>query len=130
MSRQQKIVMGNHRNVFYFPSNNTIDIVLLNSVDIAYPLHTHAEHYTMGIVVEGKILIETDNEQHVCGADEIFTIPMDVPHSIKPFEDVSYTMLVFCIHQDYLIQTGMDDIKWMIGRKLNLLIGEKEMEDR
>ena len=123
--------MDNNKNVFYFPSNNnTIDIVLLNKVKTAYPLHTHAEHYTMGIVVDGEIIIETNTEKFVCKSDNIFTIPMDVPHSIKPFSNCSYTMLSFCIHQDYLVYTDIDNIQLMIDKKLNLLFIEKEIVAR
>ena len=123
--------MDNIENVIYFPSdNNTIDIVLLNKVNTAYPLHTHAEHYTMGIVVDGEIVIETNDGRFVCKSDNIFTIPMDVPHSIKPFGDSIYTMLSFCIHQDYLVYTDIDNIKLMIDRKLIQLFEEEEIAAR
>ena len=96
--------MDNIENVIYFPSdNNAIDVVLLNKVNTVYPLHTHAEHYTIGIVVDGEIEIEINAEKFVCKSDNIFTIPMDVPHSIKPFRDSIYTMLSFFIHQDYIV---------------------------
>lgn len=55
---------------------------------------------------------------------------MDVPHSIKPFSDCSYTMLSFCIHQDYLIRTDIDNIKLMIDKRLNQLFSEKEIVAR
>lgn len=120
--------MNNIENVIYFPSdNNTIDIVLLNKVNNVYPLHTHAEHYTMGIVVDGEIVIETNTGKFVCKSDNIFTIPMDVPHSIKPFRDSIYTMLSFCIHQEYLVSTDIDNIKLMIDRKLIQLFEEEEI---
>ena len=120
--------MDNNKNVLYFSSNNnTIDIVLLNKVNTTYPLHTHAEHYTMGIVVDGEIIIETNAEKFVCKSDSIFTIPMDVPHFIKPFSDSPYTMLSFCIHQDYLVYTDIDHIKLMIDRKLKQLFGQEEI---
>lgn len=120
--------MDNIENVIYFPSdNNTIDIVLLNKVNTVYPLHTHAEHYTMGLVVDGEIVIETNAEKFVCKSDNIFTIPMDVSHSIKPFRDSIYTMLSFCIHQDYLVSTDIDNIKLMIDRKLIQLFEEEEI---
>ena len=123
--------MANNENVFYFLSNsNTIDIVLLNKVNIAYPLHTHAEHYTMGIVIDGEIIVETNVEKYVCKSDNIFTIPMDVPHSIKSFSDSAYTMLSFCIHEDYLVCIDIDNIKLMIERKLNQLFGEKKIAAR
>lgn len=119
--------MNNEENGFYFSSNNnTIDIVMLNKVNISYPLHTHGEHYTVGIVVDGEIVIETNAEKLVCKSDNIFTIPMDVPHSIKPARNCSYTMLSVCIHHDYLIQTDIDNIRLMIDKKLNQLFGEKE----
>ena len=120
--------MNDIENVIYFPSdNNTIDIVLLNKVNTVYPLHTHAEHYTMGIVVDGEIVIETNTGKFVCKSDNIFTIPMDVPHSIKPFRDSIYTMLSFCIHQEYLVSTDIDNIKLMIDRKLIQLFEEEEI---
>ena len=54
--------MGNsNKRIMYFTSaNNTIDIALVNQVNTSYPVHTHAEHYVMGIVMEGEIIIETD----------------------------------------------------------------------
>lgn len=120
--------MDDNKSVMYFPSNNnTIDIVLLNKVNTVYPLHTHAEHYTMGIVIDGEIIIETNAEKFVCKSDNIFTIPMDVPHSIKPLSDSSYTMLSFCIHQDYLVYTDVDNIKLLMDRKLKQLFGEEEI---
>lgn len=70
--------MTNNENVCYFPSdNNTIDMVLLNKVNTTYHLHTHAEHYTMGIVIDGEIIIETNTEKFVCKSDSIFTIPVE-----------------------------------------------------
>ena len=123
--------MDNNKNVFYFSSNNnTIDIVLLNKVNTAYPLHTHAEHYTMGIVIDGEIIIETNAEKYVCKSDNIFIIPMDVPHSINSFSDSAYTMLSLCIHEDYLVRIDIDNIKLMIERKLNQLFGEKKIVAR
>lgn len=123
--------MDNNKSIFYFTStDNTIDMVLLHKVNISYPLHTHAEHYTMGIVVEGKIIIETDMDKYVCESDNIFTVPIDVPHSIKPVGDGLYTMLSFCIHQDYLVRTDIDRIKVMIDRKLNQVFGESKSIDR
>ena len=120
--------MDNNKNVLYFSSNNnTIDIVLLNKVNTTYPLHTHAEHYTMGIVVDGEIIIETNGEKFVCKSDSIFTIPMDVPHFINPFSDSPYTMLSFCIHQDYLVYTDIDHIKLVIDRKIKQLFGQEEI---
>lgn len=117
-----------NKNVFYFSSNNnTIDIVLLNKVNTAYSLHTHAEHYTMGIVIDGEIIIETNAEKFVCKSDNVFTIPMDVPHSIKPFSDSTYTMLSLCIHQDYLVYADIDNIKLMIEKKLKQLFGEEKI---
>lgn len=119
--------MDNNENVFYFPSNNNaIDIVLLNKVNTTYSLHTHAEHYIMGVVIDGEIIVE----KYVCKSDNIFTIPMDVPHSIKSFSNSAYTMISFCIHEDYLVRMDIDKIKVMIERKLNQLFDEKEIAAR
>ncbi len=120
-------MMDNNKNTLYFISNhNTVDIVLLNKVNTAYPLHTHAEHYTIVLVIDGNILVETDTDKYVLEPDSIFTIPMDVPHSLKPLGESSYTILSFCIHQDYLIDTDVEIIKLYIKRKLHHLFDEKE----
>ncbi len=123
--------MHNNKNIFYFTStNNTVDIVYLHQVNTSYPLHTHAEHYTMGIVVDGEIIIETAADKYICSSDNIFTIPIDVPHSIKPANDCSYTMLSFCIHQNYLVHTDIDTIKLMIDRRLNQIFCENNSIER
>lgn len=109
---------------------NTVDLVMLNKVNTVYPLHTHAEHYTMGIVLDGQITIETNAEQYVCKSESVFTIPIDVPHSIKPIGTCLYTMLSFCIHQDYLVNTDVDNIKLMIEQKLNQFFDDKQMIER
>ena len=64
---ERNSIMKNSEDILYFTSsNNTIDIVMLNKVNTAYSLHTHAEHYTMGIIVEGEIIVETDTDKYVC----------------------------------------------------------------
>ncbi|MEE1124469.1 MAG: helix-turn-helix transcriptional regulator [Acutalibacteraceae bacterium] len=118
-------------NILYFLStSNTVDIVLLNKANNTYPLHTHAEHYTMGIIIDGEIIIETDTDKYLCKPNEVFTIPIDVPHSIKPLNDCLYTMLSFCIHQDYLIHTDIENIKLIIYKRLNQLFTDKEAIDK
>ena len=120
--------MGNsNKRIMYFTSaNNTIDIALVNQVNTSYPVHTHAEHYVMGIVMEGEIIIETDADRYVCKADNVFAIPVDVPHSICPVNECFYTMLSLCIHQDYLVHTDIDSIKRMIDIKLRQVLEENE----
>ncbi len=121
--------MDNNENVFYFPSNNNaIDIVLLNKVNTTYPLHTHAEHYTMGVVIDGEIIVETNVEKYVCKSDNIFTIPMDVPHSIKSFSNSTYTMISFCIHEDYLVRTDIDKLKNITNDSYSMVVKHKLLE--
>ncbi len=119
--------MDNDNDTFYFLStNNTIDIVLLNNVNTIYPLHTHAEHYTIGIVIDGNIIVDTDTDKYVCKSNDIFTIPIDVPHSLKSVNDSIYTMLSLCIHHDYLINADIEKIKLIIKKKLKGLFSDKE----
>lgn len=123
--------MRQKENAFYFTSmDDTIDIVLLKEVHTSYPLHTHARHYTLGIVIDGALLIETAANTYVCNADNLFTIPIDMPHSIKASSDQPYTLLSFCIHQDYLIHTELNQIKLAIHEKLkHLFDNEKTIEN-
>lgn len=123
-------VVDINENVFYYSGNKTIDVVFLNHVCTQYPLHTHALHYTMGIVVDGDIVIETNQEKYICQSDNFFTIPMDTPHSISPYNNCPYTMICFCIHHDYLICTDINEIKLMIEKKLNRVFNEGKVVDR
>ena len=123
-------VVDINENVFYYSGNKTIDVVFLNHVCTQYPLHTHAEHYTMGIVVDGDIVIETNQESFICRSDNFFSIPMDMPHSISPYNSCPYTMICFCIHHDYLVCTDINAIKLVIEKKLNQLFSDNEIVDR
>lgn len=121
-------MMNKNEAKYYFTSaDNTVDIVLLNNVYTSYPVHTHAEHYTMGLVIDGQIIIRTDKDNYICESNNIFTIPVDVSHSIKPICERPYTMLSLCVHQDYLIYTDIDSIKNMMELQLNRLFASKEI---
>lgn len=119
--------MENTENIYYFTSiNSTVDIVYHNKVKNSYPLHTHAEHYTAGIVIDGKIIIETEVDKYICEPNRIFSIPVDMSHTIKPFKDCSYTMLSICVHQDYFRNDDIDNIMLMIEKKLHQVLCENE----
>lgn len=124
-------MMNHSKNIIYLAStSNTVDVVYHNRVNTSYPLHTHAEHDTLGVVLDGEIEIETDTEKYVCKSNHIFAVPLDVSHSIKPCNNSFYTMLSLCIHQEYLVNTDIDSIQLMIEQKLEQIFCEIEALNR
>lgn len=110
----------NQKETTWYTTNreNTIDIVYLENVTTSYPLHTHAQHYTLGIVEKGEVHITTPKGEYVCGPSCMFHIPMDVPHSVKPQEGGFYTTLTVCINKDYLNHTEVDCIRDAVHEEL------------
>lgn len=86
---------------YLLSSDKTLDLIYYEDADASYPLHTHAEHDTLGVVLDGTVVIETKEGRTVCGKKNMFTIPMDMPHAVYALNGYSYTMLTVCIHADY-----------------------------
>ncbi len=105
-------------------------MIYYNQVNTSYPIHTHAQHFTIGIVINGEILVQTNSDKFICKADNIFTIPTDTPHSIKPNNDCSYTMLVFCIQQDFLLNSNPETIEAILKENLNQILHENQNIDK
>ena len=119
------------KNILYFISqNNTIDMIYCNKANTSYPIHTHAQHFTIGIVINGEILVQTNSDKFICKADNIFTIPTDTPHSINPSNNCSYTMLVFCIQQDFLLNSNPETIEAILKENLNQILHENQNIDK
>lgn len=97
-----------------------IEIVSYENVNISYPEHTHIGHLIFGIVTEGEINIRISHEDFSCKAGEMFSVALNLPHSITPVSD-TYSMISICIPQKDDLERDLDIIR-------NEIIGNPEIE--
>ena len=97
-----------------------VEIVSFENVDITYPEHTHIGHYIFGIVTGGTVKIKINHEEFTCKEGEMFSVALNLPHSIIPISD-KYSMISICIPYDDNIERDLDIIR-------NQIIGNPELE--
>ncbi|MBD5444792.1 MAG: helix-turn-helix transcriptional regulator [Lachnospiraceae bacterium] len=95
--------------VYYRKSNDIKHIYYHNSVQ-CYPEHTHVDHAILGYILNGKIRITCDKEEHIYNAGEYYYIPPDTIHTIDPVDDISYSMISVCISVDKMPYESGDDV--------------------
>ena len=115
------------KDKYYSISNDkTLDLIYHKNVNTSYPIHTHAEHDTLGIVLDGAVFIESEAGNYICEKHNLFTIPMDMPHAVSSLGGGVYTMLTACIHRDYAVEQNVLEIGQEMENRLAELIGNAE----
>lgn len=109
---------------YLLSSEKKLDFVYYEDADASYPLHTHAEHDTLGIVLEGALVLETETGSYVCEAQNMFTVPMDMAHAIHTLNGSRYTMLAACIHIAYASTQKVSELGSKIADGLEALSGK------
>lgn len=84
--------------VYY--QNSDMEIICYRDSVQSYPMHTHANHVTIGYVVKGAVCICYGGWECSYHAGEYFCIMPDVPHAIEPSGGTAYSMLSVCIAAD------------------------------
>ena len=97
-----------------------MEIVSFEEVNISYPEHTHIGHYILGIITKGKVKIVINDEEFICCDGEVFSVALNLPHSIEPISN-NYSMISICIPQDDDIERELDIIR-------RCIIGNPEVE--
>ena len=97
-----------------------IETISYEKVNIAYPEHTHIGHFVFGIVTDGTVGVKIDQEEFICNEGEIFSVALNLPHSIYPITD-TYSMISICFPQEDNIDRELDIIRREI-------IGNPELE--
>lgn len=97
-----------------------VEIVSFENVNVTYPEHTHIGHYIFGIVTDGIIKIKIKKDEFICNEGEMFSVALNLPHSIIPITD-RYSMISICIPYEDDIERDFDIIR-------NQIIGNPEME--
>lgn len=115
-----KNLMQNNRLEYIKDVSTGIEIVSYDKACLSYPEHTHTGHFVFGIVTEGAIKIRIKNEDFICDEGKMFSVALNMPHSIEPITD-AYSMISICIPEN-------DDIKRDLDIIRNQIIGNPELE--
>lgn len=83
-------------------SKTGIELIFCGNSTISYPTHNHVSVLTIGIILDGSIVLTTDQDAKTCSKSQTFIIPPYVPHSISA--QGSYTMLSLCIDKHMIPQ--------------------------
>ena len=97
-----------------------IETVSFEEVNISYPVHTHIGHFIFGIITKGKVKITIDHKEFTCCEGEMFSVALNLPHSIEPISN-NYSMISICVPQDDDIERNLDIIR-------KCIIGNPEVE--
>lgn len=93
--------MTKTNNIFYlYEKTNDVEFIFCDNSTISYPLHNHVSVFTIGMVLEGSIVLSTNQSSHIYNEGQSFTIFPYIPHSIKA--NNQYTLISICIHKNSL----------------------------
>ncbi|MEY8392629.1 helix-turn-helix domain-containing protein [Lachnospiraceae bacterium 45-W7] len=104
-------------NIRYLYSTETgIELIFCDNSTISYPLHNHVSVLTIGIILDGSVILTTNQETKVYKQNETFAIFPYVPHSIGAYD--SYTLLSLCIDKDVINNIDIS----IIQKRITLLL--------
>ena len=89
--------------------NMGIELVFCENSTISYPTHNHISVLTIGIVLDGSILLTTDDKVSFYEKNQTFLICPYMPHSISAHS--SYTLLSLCIDKNIAAHYSTDKIR-------------------
>lgn len=110
-------------NIRYLYNVETgIELIFCKNSTISYPLHNHVSVLTIGIILDGSVILTTNQETKVYKQNETFAIFPYVPHSISTHD--SYTLLSLCIDKNMInnvdITTIQKHITLLLMQALNM----------
>lgn len=101
-------------NIRYLYNAQTgIELIFCKNSTISYPLHNHVSVLTIGIILDGSLVLTKNKETRVYKQNETFTIFPYVPHSISAHD--SYTLLSLCIDKNAVNDIDVITIQKHIG---------------
>lgn len=83
-------------NIRYLYDETTgIELIFCQNSTISYPTHNHVSVFTIGLVLDGSIVLNVNHEEKTYEKNQTFVICPYIPHSISTSN--SYTLLSLCI---------------------------------
>lgn len=90
-------------NIQYFSTpGQPFEVIICQNSTISYPLHNHISVYTVGLVLQGSLLLGVGEQTSLCQAGSAFVLPPYQPHFIKA--QAAYSLLTVCIDKQSLEQ--------------------------
>ena len=86
--------------ITYYHISDDIECVCYKDSKMSYATHTHANHITIGFVLNGAVCIACNGQKYLYHASDVFGIMPDIPHALEPINDKSYSMIALCIPAD------------------------------
>lgn len=94
---------------YLYNSNRDMELIFCENSTISYPIHNHVSVLTIGIVLDGSIILTANNKVKICEKNQTFVIYPYVPHSISTHR--SYTLLSLCIDKNIVAHHSVDKIR-------------------
>lgn len=89
-------------NIRYYRKDNQIEYIYYHNAIQSYPIHTHANHITLGYILDGVVCITCGAEKNLYHTGESYCVLQDVPHALEPVDGRTYSMISMCISTDIL----------------------------
>jgi len=86
--------------ISYYRKNNDIECIYYRNSTLSYPLHTHANHITIGYITAGELCVICDRKKFLYHASESFCIMPDVLHTLEAVNNTAYSMISICVPID------------------------------
>lgn len=106
-------------NIMYYKHHNIDWVYYINATE-SYPTHTHANHITIGCIMDGVVRIVCDGQECLYHAGECFCIMPDIPHAVEPANGTTYSMISVCIAVNEMPDESEKEITYL--KRLKKLI--------
>ena len=97
-------------NIRYYHQDNNLDFIFYNNSQKSYATHTHANHVTIGYILEGIVCIACQGKESLYHKGEFYYIMPDIPHAVEPVNGGTYSMISICVPVDRILdrsESGM-----------------------
>jgi AraC-like DNA-binding protein len=102
------------KTITYYQNSNNYEYIYNQNSAQSYPLHTHANHVTIGYILDGVVRIICAGDNHVYRTGEYYWIKHDTPHAIESVNNTRYSMISLCISVDEVLsesENAITDLK-------------------
>lgn len=94
---------------YIYDKENKIEVIYSSESKKSYTLHNHISVYTIGILLQGSIILSIGDEEQSFKEKQMFAISPYVPHSIRPVE--KYSMISICVDKAIFQKVKPDQVK-------------------
>ena len=101
---------------YLYSAQTGIELIFCERSTISYPLHNHVSVLTIGIVLDGSVMLTTAQGAEACTRNQVFVLCPYEPHSISTPNH--YTLLSICIDKNAVMRHDADTIQKNIAALL------------